>query len=408
MAFAALMKSQYALPEGHLKTLKMQPQDELLHISGMGMGTYLGEPDALTDEAVIAALLYTVTHGWNVVDTASNYRWGHGEKSCGVALQALLAGDVQASFKHRVQTRVNVGGSAADPLAAERLAAAAGRSQQKGGDITRDMLFIATKAGFTDPQLTAKLIQAGVMSAADILEGIHSLAPAYIKASLEESLTRLHLEMVDVLYLHNAAEVQLPVLGRDRFLVQLKNAFATCEQLRLEGKLVYYGLATWEALRHTPTHPFYLSLEDVVRVAVEAGGKHHGFRFVQLPINAQMPEAWVEPWQSVAGSNCTLMEAASRLHVAVVGSGPLGEAGLIKDFESRLPHVKSLAECTTVGAKLLQYARSTPGLLCMLVGHKSPEFVKLNLDLTFKEALSSETMLEAQTQLKQGNTGAAT
>jgi hypothetical protein len=45
------------------------PADERLYLSDMGMGTYLGEADSATDEAVVDALLYSVTHGWNVIDT---------------------------------------------------------------------------------------------------------------------------------------------------------------------------------------------------------------------------------------------------------------------------------------------------------------------------------------------------
>lgn len=39
----------------------------------MGMGTYLGETDTQTDEAVVDAVLYSVTHGWNVIDTGAGY-----------------------------------------------------------------------------------------------------------------------------------------------------------------------------------------------------------------------------------------------------------------------------------------------------------------------------------------------
>ena len=35
----------------------------------MGTGTYLGDPDARTDEAVTTAVIYSVAHGWNVIDT---------------------------------------------------------------------------------------------------------------------------------------------------------------------------------------------------------------------------------------------------------------------------------------------------------------------------------------------------
>jgi hypothetical protein len=40
----------------------------------------------------------------------------------------------------------------------------------------------------------------------------------------------------------------------------------------------------------------HLSLEKVVRIAEKVGGKNHHMRYIQLPINVMMPEAFVEPW----------------------------------------------------------------------------------------------------------------
>lgn len=43
--------------------------DAPLFLSSLGTGTYLGKDDVKTDDAVTAALLFSVTHGWNVIDT---------------------------------------------------------------------------------------------------------------------------------------------------------------------------------------------------------------------------------------------------------------------------------------------------------------------------------------------------
>ena len=53
--------------------------DPWLFLSSLGTGTYLGAADKETDEAVAAAIVLAVHRGWNVIDTASNYRDGHGE-----------------------------------------------------------------------------------------------------------------------------------------------------------------------------------------------------------------------------------------------------------------------------------------------------------------------------------------
>lgn len=40
-----------------------------LQLSSLGLGTYLGPSDDATDEQVIAAVMYSATRGWNVIDT---------------------------------------------------------------------------------------------------------------------------------------------------------------------------------------------------------------------------------------------------------------------------------------------------------------------------------------------------
>lgn len=48
--------------------------------------------------------------------------------------------------------------------------------------------------------------------------GWHCMTPACIRASVTSSLTKLQVQVVDLVYLHNAAEMQLQVLGRAKFL----------------------------------------------------------------------------------------------------------------------------------------------------------------------------------------------
>jgi aryl-alcohol dehydrogenase-like predicted oxidoreductase len=51
------------------------------------------------------------------------------------------------------------------------------------------------------------------------------MAPAYLRAQLARSLARLNLEALELLYLHNAAEMQLPALGHSGFMDRLRAAF---------------------------------------------------------------------------------------------------------------------------------------------------------------------------------------
>lgn len=57
------------LPPRHRPT--RHAGDDTLLLSSLGMGTYLGGEDDATDEAQLSALLYSISHGVNVVDTGT-------------------------------------------------------------------------------------------------------------------------------------------------------------------------------------------------------------------------------------------------------------------------------------------------------------------------------------------------
>lgn len=353
-----------SLPETHARDFT-GPDSKLL-LSSLGVGTYLGNNDRQTDEAVSTAIIFSVSHGLNVIDTASNYRWGMAEEAVGAALSALLAGSSVDQF-------------AADPA-----------GNTKKPDITRDMLFISTKAGFVTKALAADLMSSGKLMLADIVADVHCMHPAYLTASLDLSLKHMKLETVDLLYLHNAAELQLPQLGYDRFMKAISEAFFAMEGFRDAGKIRYYGLATWDAFRVPPGHHTHLNLEDVVALAENLKGFSHGFRFIQLPVNVQMTEFWHKPWQRVQGVNMTVSEAAQRLGIGVFASSPLGEGALVKELLGQLDGVKELVNLPLTSMKLLQVSRSAPGLLSSLVGHKTKEYVLSNMDVTLVPPLATK------------------
>lgn len=50
---------------------------------------------------------------------------------------------------------------------------------------------------------------------------VHCIHPAFLEDQLERSLTNIGVETLDLYYLHNPAESQLPTVGRDQFLDRL-------------------------------------------------------------------------------------------------------------------------------------------------------------------------------------------
>lgn len=74
-------------------------------------------------------------------------------------------------------------------------------------------------------ELKRQLLSRRLVNSSDILGGTHCLAPACIRASLAASLAKLRIETLDLLYLHNPAEVQLEARGKQKFFEVLRAAF---------------------------------------------------------------------------------------------------------------------------------------------------------------------------------------
>ncbi|GAB4820952.1 hypothetical protein N2152v2_007998 [Parachlorella kessleri] len=376
--------------EGHFRRHNIDysgvdSQAGALTLSSLGVGTYLGNADKATDDLVANAVIQSVAKGLNVIDTAANYRWGRAEQSVGQALLTLrMTGAAQREMLF-VSTKAGY---------------AAGKAPQ--GDLLLEPAMAAQHG--TMPLLANDILgslqAAGKIVASDVVSG-HCMHPACLEASLERSLESLGLEAVDLFYVHNPAESQLRQLGKAAFMQRLKAAFEFCEAARQQGRIKAYGLATWACFRVAPQQQGeYLSLREVVRLAEEVGGRDHGFRYVQLPVNAKMREAWTEPWQeggAAAGGLVPLVQAAQQLGIGVFSSGPLLEAQLLRStaLQSALEAVPQLQNIPGTAPKLLQLARSCPGLLCTLVGHKTPQNVEANLVVVRSSPLSRAEFVAA-------------
>lgn len=74
-------------------------------------------------------------------------------------------------------------------------------------------------------------------------------------------------------------------------------AFEFLESQVAAGKIKNYGMATYSCFRVKSSETkVHLSLQKVVQLAEKIGGKNHHMRYIQIPINVLMPEAFVEPW----------------------------------------------------------------------------------------------------------------
>lgn len=343
-------------PEAHFKKF------DGLWLSSLGMGTYLGGLTPEEDKAVEDAVYTSIKSGGiNVLDTAINYRAMKSEKSIGRALARL----------------------------------------EEEGSISRDQIFVSTKNGYITNDgdypgvdvmeyMQRMFISPGIMTANDISSGYNVMNPKYLARCIDKSLVNMGLSTIDLVYVHNAFESWNQDVGREEFMSMLSAVFEVYERYRAERKIRYYGMATWTCFRVSKQEPEYLSLEECVKLAVRAGGKEHGFRFIQLPYNLAYSEALLLRSQSASSeTGLTILEAAGRLGIGVFTSIPLFQGRLLK------AQVPDYAGLSSTVPKLLQIVRSSPSVIAPLVGQKRAEHVEENLKISEIPPLSASEFQHA-------------
>lgn len=320
-----------------------------LRVSSIGLGTYLGDEDAATDAGYEEAIAVALSLGVNHLDAAVNYRGMASERALGRALakaakagtgrQAVLVATKGGYVPHDVHSPSKGGRALVDSLLREK-------------KITRD----------------------------DLVKGSHCLSPGYMESMLALSLANLSLQTIDVYYLHNP-ETQLQAgVSKETFYARCRDAFEVLEDARKKGTVASYGTATWSGYRRPIGAPDALELERMVAAAREArGSDDHGFRWVQLPVNMTMAEAFARPTQKVKGEAVTLVEAARRLSVNVVASGSIAQAELAQGLPGKAAKAAWPAETRTNVQRALLFVRSATGIATALVGMSKAAHVRENL-----------------------------
>jgi aryl-alcohol dehydrogenase-like predicted oxidoreductase len=326
-----------------------------LHVSSLGIGTYLGECDEADDARYEAVVRDAVAGGINLIDTAINYRCQRSERAVGAALAAVVAG-------HGVQREEIV-------------------VCTKGGYIPLDGTPPSSRDAYRT-YVEREFFAPGVMSPDDVVAGGHCVAPGYLAHQIAASQANLRLTTLDVYYLHNP-EQQLDAVDRARFRLRLRDAFALLEERVAAGDVGRYGCATWAGLRSPPDARTHLSLAELVEIAREVAGDDHHFRVVQLPINLAMGEAVRQPTQLLPGKGkqaartVPLLEAAAELGISVVASATLMQAQLTRELPPQL--AAAFPALRTDAQRAIAFVRALPGVSTALVGMKTADHLADNL-----------------------------
>ncbi len=311
-----------------------------MKLSEIGIGTYLGNPDEKTDNQYYETIKLGIEKGINVIDTAINYRYMKSEQTIGKLLKEIDRKSIILSTK--------------------------------GG-------YLSAPANVEDPRkwLKENLLDTGILSPGDITQTGNVLTTVYIDWSFNKSLENLNTDYIDIYFLHNP-EDQLLNFDRQTFYKKLRSVFRLLEGKVKEGKLRYYGLATWNGFRVEENHRQYLNLKDIYDIATDVGGENHHFRFIQLPYNMVMTEAYTLKNQNINGEKMSTLEAAKKLGIYTYISAPLMQTRILPQISEEI--LNTLKAPSPVLAAL-QFVRSTEGVGTALVGMSKKEHLLENIKI---------------------------
>ncbi|HEY6559094.1 MAG TPA: aldo/keto reductase [Polyangiaceae bacterium] len=272
------------------------------------------------------ALKHALTSGVNLVDTSTNYTDGHSESLIGQVIADL----VQSSALSREQVVV----------------------VSKIGYVQGENLKVAEQRE-RDGKPFPEMVQ--------YADGIwHCLHPEWLEDQLSRSLDRLGLETLDVCLLHNPEYFLSDAIKRgqgplstlrDTFYARIRAAFAHLEREVARGRLSFYGVSS-----NTVTSPAdsrdATGLDRFLAEARAAGGEHHHFRVLQLPMNLVESGAVFE--KNTAGGTQTVLECARETQTAVLVNRPLN--AISGDQLLRLADPPDIGEAPAFDAQLERVA----------------------------------------------------
>lgn len=364
------MRFSYATPEATYQFAKRFSHYKDFYIrhdglvfSKLGFGTFKKEPYKEENYTFDykEALKMAIRGGINVIDTAINYRYQQSEREVGEALREML----------------------------------------EAGEIKREELILCSKGGFIPldfpfPEnpyawINEHILQKGLACADEIELDQHCMSPSFLEDSLYRSLENLHVECLDIYFLHNP-ETQLTKIGYEAFLEKLEAIFTLFEGKVRQGKIKAYGIAVWNAFTYDSSNPEYISIEDVYDVACRVGGANHHFKYLQLPFNIAKTHAYSVANQKMRdGLFYTPLHVAHKLGLGIISSSSLLQMHLFKrPFKPEVGYLLDSDMVLKSDVDLaLQFVRSTKGIVSSLFSSKEPKHVSDNLSIASVPATKS-------------------
>lgn len=271
-----------------------------LTVSRLGFGTYRCHVEVPAHQQALKAALQ---HGCNLIDTSANYTDGNAEALIGEVLNQEIV----------------------------------------WGELKREQLVVVSKVGYIQGEnleIAREREKSGnpFPETVNYQEGLwHCIHPQFIEDQIARSLSRLHLDVLDVYLLHNpeyflsdAAKSRAfdPEKSRAEFYRRIHQAFLRLEKLAEEGLIRYYGISS-NSFPLPGDSPGFVSLARVWEVYEEAcremGKTATAGRFavIQLPFNWLEHQAATLKNNEHRGHQYTVLELAEKLNLGVLANRPL-------------------------------------------------------------------------------------
>jgi aryl-alcohol dehydrogenase-like predicted oxidoreductase len=302
--------------------------------------------------------------GCRLIDTSTNYTDGGSERLVGAVLSDFARRDPAARADIHLVTKIGYVQGANLDLAIER-----------------------ERAGRPFPEMVR------------YMDGCwHCIHPEFLRDQLARSRSRLGVERIDTVLLHNpeyflsdaqhrgGTDAAARDTARTEFYRRLREAFGFLEDRATAGEIGAYGVSSNTAV--VPAGDFEAtSVSRMLEAAVAAGGPGHHFRVLQLPMNLFETGAPLERNTGPDATRTPLEEAlAAGLEVLVnrplnaiaggrlvrLAEGHPLSAAIAAELDPLLPPGR---RTESLSRKAIWAVTSTPGVTTVLVGMRRPEYV---------------------------------
>ena len=303
---------------------------EKRNLSKIGLGTYPGSFSDEDSKQYIDAITFAVQNGITTIDTAINYRGMRSERDVGNAISALIS----------------------------------------SGRVQREDIVIASKAGLLFGDVISGQNPMKYLQEVCEPKGIHlsdfcqyeglyqTLNPDFFEIALQISLQNLGVGTIDVHYIH-IPEITCAELTQQEFYAKIAKLFAWYEDKVTEGKIRFYGLALELCAMEPEEDKWYINVEKANHLAREISDGNSHFKYIQIPYNMQYPYAATVQNQPYEGENCSLVEAAHRMGLKVIGSKPLcgGEGFAKATLKEMISFALNGVDAINIGSKNCEHIR---------------------------------------------------